>query len=351
VTGATVNDDASNRSVEVFSTCPQSSLPVAGPDYVEKVAEVARWSEEAGCKGILVYSDNSLVDPWLLAQVILESTSNLCPLVAIQPIYFHPYSVAKMIASFGHLYGRRIYLNMVAGGFKNDLTALNDSTPHDKRYVRLVEYTAIIKQLLNNSGPVTFHGEFYDVVNLQMAPPLASDLLPGVFLSGSSEAGIEAAHALSATAIKYPKPAKECELEPPPPDLDCGIRVGIIARGDEEEAWAIAEQRFPEDRKGQLTHQLAMKVSDSSWHRQLSEMADETRSQRNPYWLRPFENYKTFCPYLVGNYQQVAEELARYIALGYWTFVLDVPPSREDFRHIQRVFDIAARSAACAGVT
>jgi alkanesulfonate monooxygenase len=346
-----VKDDLPNRSVEVFSTCPQSSLPFAGPDYVEKVVEVARWSEEAGCKGILVYSDNSLVDPWILAQVILESTSNLCPLVAIQPIYFHPYSVAKMIASFGHLYGRRIYLNMVAGGFKNDLTALNDSTPHDKRYARLVEYTAIIKQLLNNSSPVTFHGEFYDLVNLQMAPPLASALRPGVFLSGSSEAGIEAARALSATAIKYPKPAKECELEPPPPDLDCGIRVGIIARGDAEEAWAIAEQRFPEDRKGQLTHQLAMKVSDSSWHRQLSEMADETRSQQNPYWLRPFENYKTFCPYLVGNYQQVAEELARYIALGYWTFVLDVPPSREDLRHIQRVFDIAARSAACAGVT
>ena len=57
----------------------------------------------------------------------------------------HPFTVAKTIASIGCLYGRQMYLNMVAGGFKNDLNALNDTTPHDKRYERLAEYTTIIK--------------------------------------------------------------------------------------------------------------------------------------------------------------------------------------------------------------
>ena len=70
--------------------------------------------------------------------------------MAIQPIYMHPYWVAKQIASFGYLYGRQIYLNMVAGGFKNDLEALNDTTPHDQRYARLVEYTTIIMSLLDS---------------------------------------------------------------------------------------------------------------------------------------------------------------------------------------------------------
>jgi len=44
---------------------------------------------------------------------------------------------------------------------------------------------------------------------------------------------------------------------------------------DGAEAWRVAHKRFPEDRKGQLTHQLAMTVSDSSWHHQLSETAKE----------------------------------------------------------------------------
>lgn len=307
---------------------------------------MAQWSEEAGCKGILVYSDNSLVDPWLLAQIILESTENLCPLVAVQPIYVHPFSVAKMVATLGSLYGRRIFLNMVAGGFKNDLIALNDQTPHDKRYARLVEYTTIIKLLLENTGGVSFQGEFYRIENLRMAPTLAPELFPGVFLSGASEAGEQAARVLKATAIKYPKAASDCEAEPPPADLECGIRLGIIAREDDGEAWEVAERRFPEDRKGQIAHQLAMKVSDSSWHRQLSEMAREPNGDRNPYWLRPFENYSTFCPYLVGEYEKVSTELARYVAVGYSRFILDVPASCEELRHVETVFDLAKVKAA-----
>src|SRR5438477_8951121 len=133
--------------IEIFSTSPQSK-DFPQDTYVQRVIDVANWSEQAGCTAILVYTDNSIVDPWLVSSLILQNTKNLCPLVAIQPVYMHPYSVAKMVASFGHLYGRRIYLNLVAGGFKNDLTALNDTTTHDKRYARIIEYTSIIKQLL-----------------------------------------------------------------------------------------------------------------------------------------------------------------------------------------------------------
>src|SRR5439155_940280 len=83
------------------------------------------------------------------------------PLVAVQPVYMHPYAVAKQITSFAYLYGRRLYLNMVAGGFKNDLDALSDTTPHDKRYARLVEYTTIISRLLTGPAPLTYEGDFH----------------------------------------------------------------------------------------------------------------------------------------------------------------------------------------------
>jgi alkanesulfonate monooxygenase len=326
--------------VEVFSTCPQSSA-VDRDSYIQSVVEVARWSEQCGCKGILVYTDNSLVDAWLVAQIIIESTTSLCPLVAVQPVYMHPYSVAKMVSSFGYLYGRRVYLNMVAGGFKNDLLALNDTTPHDKRYDRLIEYTNIIKRLLETGSGVSHEGEFYIVDKLKMTPPLSPDLFPGIFVSGSSEAGLAAAEAMGATAIKYPKPVEEYERAFERETGDSGVRVGIITREDGDEAWRVAHERFPEDRKGQVTHQLAMKVSDSVWHKQLSDLGKKMVSENNPYWLVPFHNYKTFCPYLVGSYERVAEELSRYIRVGYKTFILDIPPNEQELHHINMAFDLA----------
>src|SRR6202451_895983 len=149
----------SNQAIKVFSTSPQSSA-VERAEYVQNAIDVAHWSEDAGCEGILVYTDNSLIEPWLVAQIIIQNTNRLCPLVAIQPAYMHPYAVAKMVSSLAHLYGRRVYLNMVAGGFKNDMAALNDTTPHDKRYARLVEYTTIIQDLLKSSSSVSYAGEF-----------------------------------------------------------------------------------------------------------------------------------------------------------------------------------------------
>src|SRR5467141_847831 len=173
MTGRAFTDmPASDRGLKIFSSCPVSAQ--AGPERcVRELQEFARASEDAGHEGALVFTDNSQLDPWLVSQIIIESTDRLCPLVAIQPAYMHPYSVAKMITSFAHLYGRRIYLNMVAGGFKNDLVALNDTTPHDQRYDRLIEYTRIIRDLLASSLPVSHEGAYYTVKNLKLTPPLA----------------------------------------------------------------------------------------------------------------------------------------------------------------------------------
>ena len=65
-----------------------------------------------------------------------------------------------------------------------------------------------------------------------------------------------------------------------------------------------------------------MKVSDSAWHQRLSEIGKQSKDKRSTYWLHPFENYQTMCPYLVGNYETVATELARYISAGYRTYIL-----------------------------
>ncbi|MVF21128.1 LLM class flavin-dependent oxidoreductase [Methylocaldum sp. BRCS4] len=329
-------------AIDVFSTCPQSTT--GDPkSYRQRVIEVARWSERIGCRGILVYTDNSLADPWLVSQIILEHTATLAPLVAVQPIYMHPYTAAKKVATLGFLYGRRVYLNMLAGGFRNDLSALGDDTPHDQRYARTVEYTTIIRQLLESPAGISFEGKYYHVHNLKMSPSLPPSLQPGILISGSSDAGMAAAHAIGATAIKYPLPPNEERGVEKDIGVPCGVRVGIVSRSSAEQAWRAALERFPETREGQLTHHLAMKVSDSDWHKQLSSHTAPVDDD-NPYWLGPFHNYQTFCPYLVGCYERVAREIASYVRLGYRTFILDIPPSEEELEHTAVVFREALES-------
>ena len=112
--------------MRVFSTCPQSK-DVDRDEYAQRVAQISRWSEDAGCEGILVYSDNGLVDPWLVSDLVLESTERLAPLVAIQPVYMHPYTAAKMVSARDGL-----------ASWKSGLQAL-EGTTYGQRLARELE--------------------------------------------------------------------------------------------------------------------------------------------------------------------------------------------------------------------
>lgn len=327
---------------EIYATCPQS-VHHQPEEYARAVSEVAQWSEEAGCRGILVYSDNRLTDPWITSHQVLEATKELVPLIAVQPVYMHPYMIAKKIATFAMMYQRRIALNMIAGGFSNDLKSLNDHTPHDERYDRLYEYTNIIQSLLTDAQPVSQEGRYYSVSNLKIAPEVPDTFIPEVFVSGSSEAGRETAKKLSATAVEYPGPlgADAHEVTSSSVPEKRGIRLGIIARSTNEEAWEVARKRFPKTRAGELLHSLAMRNSDSKWHQQLSNL-EEYPSESRIYWLGPFKSYNTFCPYLVGSFEEVAEYLHGYLQKGYNRIILDIPPDRDDINYTMDTFRLAS---------
>jgi len=64
---------------------------------------------------------------------------------------------------------------------------------------------------------------------------------------------------------------------------------------------------------------------------------------RNPYWLGPFRNYRTFCPYLVGSYERLGDQISKYYARGYRTVILDIPPNHEELEHTDRAFTEAAK--------
>ncbi|WP_327674801.1 LLM class flavin-dependent oxidoreductase [Kitasatospora sp. NBC_00458] len=324
--------------LRLFATVPPLTADRDG--YLGTVRRTARLAEEAGFRGALVYSDNNTVDPWVVAQEVLTATEHFAPLVAVQPVYAHPYAVAKKIASYGVLHGRRIALNLVAGGVVGDLRALCDETPHDDRYLRLTEYAQLVVRLLSGTGPVTFEGRYYRARDLPMVPALPAGLAPELYMSGSSEAGSRAAGELGAVPVRYPLPSgpgTEGDLGA----LDGGgVRIGIIARDTDHEAWTAAHERFPASRAGRLAQMLARSVSDSEWVARLSASDEFPGGPDSPYWMGPFRTYATYCPYLVGSHEKVEAELARYLDAGCRTFITDT--ARADSDH-------AATAAAFAG--
>jgi alkanesulfonate monooxygenase len=170
----------------------------------------------------------------------------------------HPYSVAKMVTSLGFFIGGGL-LNMVAGGFSNDLVSLDDTVPHDRRYDRVVEYTEIVTRLLTSESAVSFDGEFYRIKNVKLSPRLPAELVPTILMSGSSEASLAAAAKLGATAIKYRRPFRRRRSDFRNEDRQRRADRDHRSR-DGRGSMANSARAFPDDRKGQIAHELAMKT-------------------------------------------------------------------------------------------
>ncbi|MBS2531523.1 LLM class flavin-dependent oxidoreductase [Catenulispora sp. NF23] len=326
----------------VYTTAP-SCDGVSGSRFRRLAVDAARWTEAAGYRGLLVYTDNTLVDPWQVAQLMIEHTESIVPLVAVQPLFRHPFDVARAVSSLGFQYGRQVDLNLVTGGFARHMYELGDTLDHDGRYLRLLEYGRIIGQLLAGRPALTHQGEFYDLKTARLTIPLPGDLTPRTYLSGSSEACIEAARLLGAARLFYPRFIADYAQAP---DVlrGNGIRLGIIARESTEQAWRVAHGRFPDDQLGEQLHDLAADAVESAWHRKLSAEAQRSSAPREGYWLYPFRAYKTFCPYLVGSYQEVAQLFGRYLRLGISALILDVPHDEDDLHHAGRALRLAERA-------
>jgi alkanesulfonate monooxygenase len=334
--------------LHLIGTCPGIGSGRKSKDFLGAISSVAGWADRDGWEAVLIYSDNRQADPWLVAQVVAERTRQLRPLVAVQPLYAHPFTAAKSVLTITHMYGRQVCLNMVAGSFPRDLDTLRDTTPHDRRYDRVVEYANIIRDLFRNPGLLSFAGDFYQVKNLQLAPKVDSALWPVFTISGSSGAGLNAAHKIGARAIQYLRPASEYGHEPFDKGLGHGTRLGVVARESHEEAWAVALRRYPDNPEGAEIREIAASVSDSVWVKELSR--DVPVRTGHPYWLGPYKNYYAACPFLVGSTREVVAELVKYIRLGITTFLLEQPEDEEDSARVTEIFKAARATASADGV-
>jgi alkanesulfonate monooxygenase len=339
--------DLAAGGVTVYSTA-RSSIRRDEQYHLRRLLEVAGWADDAGYRGALIYSDNTSIDSLMAAQAALANTESFVPLVAVQPIDLSPFALARAVSSLAHLYGRPIDINFVSGGFSRDLAVQGDTASHDARYDRLTEYATIVKKLLTG-GMVNFSGEYYNFRRARLTAPVPYELLPTSYVSGSSPACRQAGEALGLPQLSFPL-APEDHFAP---DLrrsgfGTGISVGIIAREDSAEAWRIAHKRFPADPEGAERMKLLLSAAVSSWQPQLASVAIPDEAPGQPYWLVPFRYHHTFCPYLVGDYDEVARAVTTYLDGGIRTFVLDIPEEPDDLWHARTAIEraVAARTGS-----
>src|SRR5262249_24892245 len=147
----------------------------------------------------------------------------------------------------------------------SDLQGLGDEQSHADRYVRLGEFVALMRQLMESPRPVTVEGRFYRAQHLQLRPRLPAELVPEFLIAGQSEA-----------AQCVAKETGCIKMQMLPPDLDRGLEApgmnfGIFARESREEARQAAKARFRDSADDRELLALTVENSDSVWKRRLYE--------------------------------------------------------------------------------
>jgi alkanesulfonate monooxygenase len=334
--------DLAASGVTIYSTCRSTSL--------RELLERARWTEDAGYRGALVYTDFVSIDSWTAAQAIIADTATFVPLVAVQPMDMTPFALARAVSSLTHLYGRRVDINYVSGGFGRDFTVQGDDLSHDARYDRLTEYVAVVIMLLG--GAVTkYEGKYYNLRRARLPFPPPADLLPTAYLSGSSAACVQAAESLGTAQLSFPLPPDDyVSSNTRRSKFGSGMPIGIIARDDSSEAWRIAHKRFPIDQERAEKMQLLLSASISEWQRELASLTIADQTEGDPYWIATFRYSHTFCPYLVGSYDEVGQAVTKYLTGGARTFIIDIPQEPDDLHHARIAIErgVAAMNGVAA---
>ena len=329
--------------VSVYTTIPV--IKNRSPrDYLKRLSLEAKWAESAGIRGMLVVSDNASLDPWAAAQLLIGATERLVPLVAVNTVYMHPFSVARTISSLGFLCERTVHLNYVNGGFQRHLDQVGCELDHDERYDQLAECAEIVARLLRSPRPVTYNGKYFQVKAATVTPRLDPAFLPEVFVSGTSDKCRAVQQRLAVTRLAPPRQIDSYQGESPL--AGTGVRLGIIAREVSQDAWRVARNRFPVDSLGEKLHEFSAGAVHSNWHLALSADAIRSAEPDGAYWLYPFRSYQTLWPYLVGSYAEVAELLARYLEFGVTAIVLDELYTEDDAHHAMLALEHAERPRA-----
>ena len=325
-------------------------------DYMKQVAQAA---DSLGYEGVLIPTGRSCEDPWVVAASLLPVTQRLKFLVAVRPGLHQPALAARMAATFDRLSGGRLLINLVTGGDQAELEGDGVFLDHATRYEQSAEFIRIWREILARSHegkPLDYEGQHLQVKGAKLLYPPLQKPHPPVYFGGSSAAAHELAAEQVDAYLTWGEPPAEVAKKIADVrekaahhgrQVKFGIRLHVIVRETDAEAWAAAESlisRLNDDTVVQA--QAAFARMDSEGQRRMAALhAGGAKRSRADLEISP--NLWAGVGLvrggagtaLVGDPDTVAERLREYADLGIDTFVLSGYPHLEEaYRFAELVF-------------
>jgi alkanesulfonate monooxygenase len=330
-----------------------------GHAYFKQVAQAA---DHLGYEGVLIPTGRSCEDPWIVAASLLPVTERLKFLVALRPGLLQPALAARMAASFDRLSNGRLLINLVTGGDEEELAGDGVRLDHAARYEVSAEFMHVWRELLarshDNAG-LDYEGRHLHVQGGKLLYPPLQRPYPPTFFGGSSDAAHELAAAQLDTYLTWGEPpaavaAKVADIRSRAAahgrTLQFGIRLHVIVRETEDEAWAAARSLVSHlDDATIEAAQAKFARMDSEGQRRMAALHGGRFDRNDVRALEVAPNLWAGVGLvrggagtaLVGNPQQVAERIREYAALGLEYFILSGYPHLEEaYRFAELVFPL-----------
>jgi alkanesulfonate monooxygenase len=315
----------------------------ARPPTLSYLKQVALAAEYAGFSGALIPTGVRCEDAWLVAAAIAQHTSTLKPLVAFRPGLMHPAVAAQSVASFQQLFGERLLLNVVTGGSSREQRAYGDFLDHGQRYARTAEFLQVVRGVLAGPG-FSHHGAYYQLEEGGLTEPLARP--PTVYFGGASESAERVAAEHADVYLLWGEPpgmvreriaSMRRRAEAHGRRLRFGLRIHVITRDSEEEAWAEAKRlldgippgAIEEAQRGLSTLESVGQARQLGLQKGRGTGVRELEVTPN-LWAGISLVRGGAGTALVGSHAQVAERIAEYESLGIDTFILSAYPNLEE---------------------
>ncbi|MCT7580936.1 FMNH2-dependent alkanesulfonate monooxygenase [Aliarcobacter butzleri] len=327
-------------------------------NYSKQIAVAA---DTLGFDGVLIPTGRLCEDPWVVASSLIGATQNLKFLVALRPGLLQPSLAARMTATLDRFSNGRVAINLVAGGDKTELEGDGLYQNPEERYEAAAEFVDVWRDILKSSYKkelVNFDGKHYKTKNAKLLYPPVQRPHPPLFFGGSSNEARELAAQkvdLYITWGETPKAVK-AKIEDVKEkalkygrSIKFGIRLHVIVRDSEEEAWSAAEKLISKlDDEKINASQTALQKLDSEGQRLMTALTNggKARSREeleiSPNLWAGIGLVRGGCATaLVGSAEIVAQRIQEYVDLGIDTFVFSgYPHLEESFRFAELVFPL-----------
>lgn len=316
------------------------------------LAEIARAAEAQDFHAVLTPTGTWCEDAWITTAALSRETERLKFLVAFRPGLISPTLVAHQAATFQRITNGRLLLNVVTGGDRFEQARFGDHLDHDSRYARTREFLAILRGVSSASPdvPFSYKGNHYDIRDAAIAT--APYGLPAIFFGGASEAAQDVAAEQADVYLVWGRPPEleaqtvrhlKAKATAKGRSLTFGVRLHVISRDTETEAWAVADKLLswlsPE--RVRAARELLAK-SESVGQSQMSAL--NAGRDTLPASARELEIYPgLWSGYglvrggagtaLVGSHAQVADLIETYHRAGFDHFILSGQPHLEEAWH------------------